>query len=266
MEDRTPIGSQENVLSSRAASIDRDLASSPIVPPPRDYQSSKPRKGPTITPRSFTRFFTPKSSLGRGERIGASRQALRDITASASNRKGRRTITKDTVQIYGEDSRGTARISKTRKRKISDSSDVTPERSSPLKRIRNQSLEIAEDDSDAESTGSGEDIEGHLQRLGRSKRKIHNVVQPIAGSKYRSPLGRDLRREIGAYGMIGKARSVDRRLAGAKDWQYETTQFFTRPEDAYVCMNVAAPANHTIPFCTASCNSKSALHFSPRLC
>jgi hypothetical protein len=261
MANRTPIGSQDNVLSSRAASIDGDnLASSPILPPP-DHQNSKPRKAPTITPRSFTRFFTPKSALERGGRIGASRQALRDITASASNRKGRRTPTKDTVDIREDDNKGASRISKSKKRKILDPSDFTQERSSPLKRIRNQSLQIAEDESDAESAGSGEDIGEHLQRWGQPTHRIHNVVEPIAGSKFRRPLGRDLRREIGAYGTIGKARFSNHRLAGAKDWQYETTNFFTRPEDAYVCMNVAAPADHTIPFCTASCNSESGIPF-----
>ncbi|KAL2037492.1 hypothetical protein N7G274_009773 [Stereocaulon virgatum] len=155
MANRTPIGSQDNFLSSRAASIDGDnLASSPILPAP-DHQNNKPRKAPTITPRSFTRFFTPKSSHERGGRIGASRQALRDITASASNRKRRRTPTKDTVHIGADDIKGASRIPKSKKRKIQNSSDFTQERSSPLKRIRNQSLPVAEDESDAESAGSG---------------------------------------------------------------------------------------------------------------
>ena len=258
MEGQTPISSQENVLSSGAASVDGDkLASSPVLPPPRGQQSSKPRKAPTITPRSFTRFFTPKSSLERGGRIGASRQALRDITASASNRKGRRASTKNIVQIYEEDRKEKAGRSKSNKRKIPD----TPERSSPLKRIRNQSLEIAEDGSDTESAGFEEVLEEHLQRLGKSNRKIYKIVEPIGESRYRGPLGRSFRREIGAYGVITKAWSSSQRFAGSKHWQCETTDFFTRPEDTHVCMNVGASSDQTIPFCTASCNSESCINF-----
>lgn len=257
MDDLTPIGSQENVISSQAASTDHkeNPSSSPVLPQlPKEY-GSKPRKPPTITPRSFTRFFTPKSSLERGGKIGASRQALRDITASASNRRGRRTPTKDTIQIYENDFEGTAGISERRKRKTAASIDTTPDRSSPLKRIRNQSLDIVEDDeTDIESVVSQDEPEDDLQSFGRKHAIRASAIEPISGSEYRDGLGRDLRREIGTYGRITKARSPY--AGGSKDWQYETTNFSTRPEGVFISMNVAAPSEHTDPFCTASCNSK----------
>ena len=256
MENQTPQGSQEqeNPLSSCATSPnEEDLCSSPVLPSLSKRHGSKPRKPPTITPRSFTRFFTPKSSLERGGRIGASRQALRDITASASNRKGRRTPTKDTVQVLTEDGQGTVRGSR-RKRKIPDPVDETPDRSSPLKRIRNQSLDISEDDdSDTGIIESRNDLEEPLQTYGRQPKSIERII----GSKYRGGQGRYLRREIGASGRASVNRRLSDGIGFAEEWQHETTKFSTRPKDAYVSMNVATPSDHTIPFCTASCNSKS---------
>ena len=253
MEDQTPQGSQENPLSSCAASTNgENLGSSPVLPSLSKQHGSKPRKPPTITPRSFTRFFTPKSSLERGGRIGASRQALRDITASASNRKGRRIPTKDTIQIFAENGDRTTRGLR-RKRKVPDSVDVTPDRSSPLKRIRNQSLEISEDeDSGTESIQSRDDAEGLLRRYGRQPKSIERII----GSNYRGGQGQYLRREIGAHGRASSNWCLGRGAGFAQEWQQETTKFSTRPKDAYVSMNVATPSDHTIPFCTASCNSK----------
>ena len=255
MENQTPQGSQENPPSSCATSTKgEDPCSSPVLPSLSQQHGSKPRKPPTITPRSFTRFFTPKSSLERGGRIGASRQALRDITASASNRKGRRTPTKDTIQIFTQDGQGTVRGSRRRKRKKPDSVDVTPDRSSPLKRIRNQSLEISEDDdSDAGTTESRDDLEDPLRIYGRQPKSIERII----GSNYRGSQGRYFRREIGASGRVSGNRCLGDAVGVAKEWQHETTKFSTRPRDAYVSMNVATPSDHTIPFCTASCNSKS---------
>lgn len=255
MEDQTPLGSQEYLLSSRATSTSgENLGSSPVLPTLDKQHGSKPRKAPTITPRTFTRFFTPKSSLERGGRIGASRQALRDITASASNRKRRRTPTKDTIQIFREDGEGVVGDSKRRKRKIPDSPDVTPDRSSPLKRIRNQSLEVSEDEgSDTGTIESRDYVEDPLRKYRGKPRSTERII----GSNYRGGQGRCLRREIGIHGRKSEPWCLSGGIS--KDWQQETTNFSTRPEDTHICMNVATPSEHTIPFCTASCNSKSRL-------
>ena len=254
MEDQTPFGSQESPLSSCITSMSgENLRSSPALPSLGKQNGSKPRKAPTITPRTFTRFFTPKSSLERGGRIGASRQALRDITASASNRKRRRTPTKDTIQILGEHDEGTVGTLRRRKRRIPDSLDVTPDRSSPLKRIRNQSLDIVEDgDSDSETSESREDPEDPLQRYSRQRKSI----SPIIKSKFRGAHGVHLRREIGILDRTSESWCLGRGAWNSKDWQRETTDFMSRPEDEHVCMNVVTPSDLTIPFCTASCNSR----------
>ncbi|CAF9940763.1 hypothetical protein IMSHALPRED_002161 [Imshaugia aleurites] len=255
MEDHTPSGSQGNAVSSCATSTNgENLGSSPVLPSLDKEHGSKPRKAPTITPRSFTRFFTPKSSLERGGRIGASRQALRDITASASNRKGRRTPTKDTIQIFREDEEETVGGTKRRKRKIPDCLDVAPDRSSPLKRIRNQSMDVSDDESsDTGTIDSRDGPEDALRRYGRQPKSIERIL----GSNYRGGQGRYLRREIGIRGRAPEPSCLGRGIESSREWQQETTNFATRPEDAHVCTNVATPSDHTIPFCTASCNTNT---------
>lgn len=257
MENIPYLGSQENFPSSTALSTDgEEPTSSPVLPLAGKQHGSKQRKPPTITPRSFTRFFTPKSSLERGGRIGASREALRDITAQASNRRRRRTPTKDTIQLYDEGSKDTADTAARKRRKL-DSVDVTPERSSPLKRIRNQSLETSDEESDADQAASGDEIQKILEKTHRPCRRILKAADPILDSGYRHGLGRDLRREIGAFGRSITSRSSTRGFGGSKDWEHETANFCTRPEDVHICYNVAMPSDHSIPFCTASCNSES---------
>jgi len=52
--------------------------------PPRLQLPSKERRKPSITPRKFERFFTPRSRVST--RPSAARKALRDMTAGALNR------------------------------------------------------------------------------------------------------------------------------------------------------------------------------------
>ncbi|KAL9100927.1 MAG: hypothetical protein Q9163_003763 [Psora crenata] len=223
MAEHTPAASQENAPCTTDC--------------PSSTTASKPRKAPTITPRSFTRFFTPKSSLERGRRIGASRQALRDITPSAANSQRRRGLT-DALRRC--DDGGVEQLtSLKRKRRIPYSQEPTPDLSSPIKRIRNQSLGLSEDDKSDEGTVGANDHVHYLQQK-RSVRpgKRKKVPGTILRSMCFDVLGQGLQREIG--GCVQKQHS------GA--WQYETTGFFTTPEDTYVSMNVVTSSDQTIPF------------------
>ena len=257
MENLTPEGSQENVPA--ALTDGEEPFSSPELSLSGRQHGSKPRKPPTITPRSFTRFFTPKSSIERGGRVGTSRQALRDITASGSNRGRRKTPLKDKILVYDQDLTGELDAHQRRKRKIAESADITPDQSSPLKRIRNQSLEVSEDNhSDEQDLDSGSEVEQMLQRHERLRQRKPKIVDPINFSGYRGIRGQHFQREIDAYGTIAKSRPLHQNSGGSKNWQYETGNLFSRPDDVYVCDNLAVPSKNSIPFCTASCRSKSA--------
>lgn len=178
--------------------------SSPLLPPTTSSQcSEKPKKGPNVTPRTFKRFFTPKSSLNRDIKVGASRQALRDITASASNRSQQRASAKDTVRSFEEIKGAFPEVSKKkRKRQLPISPDTTPDRSSPLKRLKLPSLDIFADseggriDSEDELNGSEEYCEGKPR-----------VINPVL-SNLRGRLGWSLSREIGGFSRPRLSQSL----------------------------------------------------------
>ena len=257
MENLTPSASQENTVPESIESTHgEEPLSSPIASVPGSQQGSKPRKPPTITPRSFTRFFTPKSSIKRGGRIGASRQVLRDITATASNRRRSGAPRHSAIKILDEGSPERTDNVRRRKRKIPDRVNVTPDRSSPVKRIRNQSLGLSES-SDGESRCFEEGEEQTPQKQSLPWNEVRQV-ETFRASNYRRKLGRDLQREIGTNDRVSRARALDHRVGSRspKDWQCETANFSSRPEDIHVCNNVEVATEHSIPFCAASCNSE----------
>ena len=199
---------QQSSSSQASSSQSPDLSTSPEAdhhPPPspslpasRGQCSGKPKKRPTVTPRTFTRFFTPRSSLGRGKRIGASRQALRDITASVSNRGHlrQRTPSRDIAHASEHENDDVEGHSKKRKRKPPLVPDAITGQSSPLKRIRLQSLDTL-DSTEDEVTESDEDLIDNESRkekgFHRRKSRVIDPLEPRLGGKF----GWSLRREIG---------------------------------------------------------------------
>ena len=257
MVEHTPAASQESVPSITADStIVSDFDSPPVLPNLDKPKPTKPRRPPTITPRSFTRFFTPKSSLEKDGRYGASRQALREITTSAVNRRARRSPGKDAILIC-EDVCPEAKRGEKRKRRTPYSQDTPPDLSSPLKRIRNHSLELSEEDNSEDGAVEISNLVqkvcgAHTSRRARRQR----VSSPILESKHFNLLGSDLQREIGGQVHKRGVFNASHDSCFSRTWQYQTTKFVTEPEDTYVSINVTAPSDYTIPFCSASCNSE----------
>ena len=243
--------SQGNQDRAQNSILEENPTSSPQLP--SKQSSGKRKQPPTVTPKRFTRFFTPRSSLDHGAKISASRQALRDITASAANRTRRRTPTKDNIQIFNDGYIVSTEVSKRRRRVGLVSPDTTPDRSSPLKRIRKQFLELSDDsDTDIRDGAPGENIaEFHCMRKQRRNWTTLDFLEPIAYSRQRGPLGRLLRQETGDYGP--RYQSAD---CGNTEWQHETANFMTRSEDTHACLNPVEPLESTIPFCATSCNCK----------
>lgn len=121
------INSDSDVLSSPPP-----LPPPPPVSPPR--VSTKIKRPPPVTPRSFRRFFTPRSLLRSPNAGSRSRHALMDLASPALNRRGPvfKRVTEDA-------DKGTLTPQETprtpRKRKLSFSSSVEPD-SSPIRRIK----------------------------------------------------------------------------------------------------------------------------------
>lgn len=195
---------------SRSPNADDDPPPSPSLPTPSSQCSAKPKRRPTVTPRTFTRFFTPRSSLGRGKRIGASRQALREITSTVSNRKRlqqRKTPDRDAVQLFGDENDDVEGTPKKRKRKTPVSRDTTPGQSSPLKRIRIQSLDTLDDAEDGTTETDVDLTDDESEKETRVHRRISEMRNPIE-SRLRGRLGWNLRKETGRIDGPRLARDV----------------------------------------------------------
>lgn len=135
-----------------------DLRSDPVhISYPQDIPSSppsivsesgtrrKPKRPPPVTPRSFKRFFTPRSSLNASSinLMPATRQALKELSTTSLNRRApaftkvKSTNTSTTTTSHGVLKSPFIEPSKTpsRKRKLSFSSPSSPQ-SSPLRKVR----------------------------------------------------------------------------------------------------------------------------------
>ncbi|KAL8767010.1 MAG: hypothetical protein Q9209_006364 [Squamulea sp. 1 TL-2023] len=240
MDDETQLSSQDTVFTfSNAVGDENVLPSSPI------RCGNKPKARPTVTPRTFTRFFTPRSSSVRGGKLGASRQALKDITASASNRKSNlrfRSIKNDAIDSV-EDTAVPAR----KKRKIElPSPNVTVNGSSPSKEASAPRPELipneTEDDSDLDEDGA--ESQGQATSI--------QPTRPIIRSKQTGAVGGLLHRELGLDSSMYRLP-----LCHGQDAQYDTANFYTTPNDRHVCVNLGDPSAHAIPFCIASCSTNS---------
>ena len=253
MAKQTPAPSQENLPIADSPTSAPKLPDSPSLPTYSLPSGSKPRKPPTITPRSFSRFFTPKSSVERNGKISASRRALRDITTSASNH-GRGRFAKGANKLDEQEAAASTHAVK-RRRRIESSPDRSLDLSSPLKRIRNQSLELSEDDGADAGESSGESDAGKRPK-GR-RRKL--TPKAISRSRCIRGPGHNLQQELYSHPWMSKDLHSRSNEAYSVGWQYETTRFSTLPQDTFISFNLAAPSNHTLSFCTASCNSKSSV-------
>lgn len=163
----------------RVSGLPEPPRSEPILPPSsQELPSSppsvaseagggrRPRKPPTVTPRSFRRFFTPRSLLNSGNNgssVKTNRQALRTLSSPAVNRLGpaftrtsKAGSARDLADGLPEDFIRTP----SRKRKHSFSSAASPLQSSPLKKVRVRSpagneLEQRTTNRDIDSTARG---------------------------------------------------------------------------------------------------------------
>ncbi|KAL8696897.1 MAG: hypothetical protein Q9224_002562, partial [Gallowayella concinna] len=258
MENETLPSPLASVSTFADTGEDEDVPSSPIRP--IKSHGDKPKARPTVTPRTFTRFFTPRSSFTRGGKIGASRQALKDITASAANRNPDvrpRPHEKDSISIFEDAENSGVPARKKRKTQQPLSPVVTLAGSSPLKRVSGSALEIMQEDytdDDSElSDGNLEEEEETLQAKVEYRPTEIQPPRPIVRSKQRGAVGGLLSRELGLDAPIRHRFP----LCHGHDPQYETANFYTTPKDRHACDNLNDASLHAIPFCVASCNNAS---------
>lgn len=226
---------------------------------PRAYgrNGQKERKPPSITPRKFTRFFTPRSH--GPDRLSASRQALFDITVPANNRNGiQSSPLRPFRDIPGQEN--STSISFTRelkRRKIIHTPESSPDDASPSKGFQTNQNFVLEDDSERD-----DDIQVDLPTLPKAVRS--SLSQRLEMLSRNTPPKRIT--QLDDQGLNGRLLqlSIDSSSGSTRqtsrypvpDWQYETADFYSRPEDVHISTSIGGP-ERCIPFCAVGCNSTS---------
>ena len=186
----------------------------------------------------------------------AARRALRKLSSSSVNRQSRRPPNEGDLQKRADEVDGKM-PPKRRKRNVEPlSPELTPELSSPLKRLYKEPINVLDENSDLYAQ-SGTDA---IDAMGFCRDDDAKAALPrrIVRSGYKNNMGTNLQREIGVSVQIPWSVNAAKPKFMAKAWQYETANFYTMPKDRHVTENIADDEDrddHTIPFCTASCNS-----------
>ena len=207
--------------------------------------SRRPKKPPTITPRRFTRFFSPRPCAKRLNSVRTSRKALQDITKPALNRQEQGIADVSFDSIGGSQGRQIHTFSK--KRKLSTSSIDPPLQSSPIRRVTFFPSSSQEDETrTSPETRScvflddDEDLE-LAPKPGPGRRKIQ-TLRNIGTSASMLALR--------VYGETPRQRPDIRTR-----YEAETSSFYSTARDVHHCFDSTA-THWTMPFSTASCNSK----------
>ena len=183
--------------SLRAPSPCQDLSSDPATfisspsHPSSQSKTGKPKKQPTVTPRRFRRFFTPRITLRKDNRPRVSRLVLGNLSEAAAN--GRRRIGPPTQMRRAKISEDNLSRSKGSKRKGMYSPLTTPEQHTPVKRRRETSSET---ESATQHAREGQHSDVSDNDYEEVRRTVLNLPKPVVRSRYRGALGILSRREL----------------------------------------------------------------------
>ncbi|KAK5630787.1 hypothetical protein RRF57_006502 [Xylaria bambusicola] len=220
-----------------------------LLSPPRQ-RSGKERKDPSITPRKFKRFFTPRSRVP--SQLSPARKALRDLGASNINQRYHTPAPSSPLKpLFEEEAQDEdpelppSRLSK--RRKIQHTPESSPIRSSPIKVSHSfeagllspiRSLSSSQEICESEDEYSDDDIPTPSYPPKR--------LRPLVN---RGVAGQLAQRELGGLPRAGHAYMS----CPAADWRIDTANFYSRPDDVHTCTSHEGPGQ-CIPFCTATCH------------
>lgn len=243
------------------------LTNDRLSSPPRNVPAEgKEKRKPSITPRKFQRFFTPRSRVSSTP--SAARRALRDLAGPSINRGQ---TPSSPLKAISEENRyddllpslqDAQRVSKRRKTQhtpdqaahchlpsplntssaIQENPSSRPRLRSPIKTTRSSRVdsildEGAYDDNDEEEDG-----------LPTEPRELKRIV-PLARRGFQGQL---LQR------MTGLSLASNRTIAcPVVDWRTETANFYSNPEDVHENASHENTGGKSIPFCAAGCNTNS---------
>ncbi|KAI1367515.1 WD40-repeat-containing domain protein [Xylaria arbuscula] len=216
-----------------------------LLSPPR-HRSGRERKDPSITPRKFKRFFTPRSRVP--SQTSPARKALHDLGASTINQRYQTPAPSSPLKPLFEEEElelPPSRLSK--RRKIQHTPESSPIRPSPIGtshhfeagllspiRSLSSSQEICESDDDYS--------DDEISKPSYPPKRLLPLVN-------RGVSGQLAQRELGGLPRAGHAYMS----YPAADWRIDTASFYSQPHDAHNCTSHEGPGQ-CIPFCTATCH------------
>ncbi|VBB75393.1 Putative denticleless protein [Podospora comata] len=245
MTDSTP--------STRAAKASESTENNdPLLSSPPRSTIGKERRVPSITPRKFQRFFTPRSRVS--SKPSAVRKALHDLTAPALNRDQApassplKPISEERLGAPIEDELPDFRTAKRRKTQYTPSRshlpsplptspgllatpDIRPGLSSPIRHVKfrpNRRMDVDQHDGVSED----EDDEPPLPSP-----KLKRIV-PL----HTRGLGGQLVQRMSGDACLGRP---------VPDWRTDTAKFYSKSEDVHLSSSHEG-APRAIPFCTTS--------------
>ncbi|KAK9774203.1 putative WD40-repeat-containing domain protein [Seiridium cardinale] len=250
-------------MPGRSAVAERMTPTSPIrkdtrlLSPPR-RSNAKERRNPSITPRKFRRFFTPRprvpSHLAPGH-ISPARKALRDLAAPELNNRLQTPAPSSPLapphedgHIQDENIVGNNRAKRRKIRHTPDSSPCRPlhiETTASIPSTRSQSALL----SPMQSLHSSQEI---LESDESEDEDVFDQkpARRLAPVTSRGLAGHLLQREMGGMPRAGRSYMT----YPASDWRMETANFYSRPENVHNCVSHDGPGR-CIPFCTATCHT-----------
>ncbi|KAF4551252.1 WD domain-containing protein 37 [Elsinoe fawcettii] len=211
-----------------------DLPSSSQV---RAMANSRPKRPPTITPKRFTRFFTPRQSVSDTRKTKHATRAsrkLRDITKNAVNQKPTSAMHQSTKIEDDEIENLTPRRSKRRKLTPIPESSPIQLQSSPSRHVGDfKPIDLFDD------AASIDDLDQLCDDFSRLPTPIKRL-QPTNSSKM-------LQRSFGGPSVLQRGRTRDPCVI----WRHATADFYSGAED------VSAFDSQSLPFCVTACRSNS---------
>ncbi|KAB8261050.1 WD40-repeat-containing domain protein [Aspergillus pseudonomiae] len=215
----------------------------------------KPKKPPPVTPRSFRRFFTPRSMLNGGSNasdVRTNRQALKALSSPAVNRLGP-AFTRTLKAVANRPEPSELLRTPSRKRKFSFSSIGSPLQSSPLRKVRMRTP--IQDEEEVNVTVRDLEVNTEIQTSEPKPQVIAKPprqVAPVRRSQALQTSGQFFMRSV----IGARANRVTIRSNSGADWQDLTSTFYSRPSDSHTCASSTGD-RLALPFCTATCNTNT---------
>ncbi|OBT56087.1 hypothetical protein VE04_04161, partial [Pseudogymnoascus sp. 24MN13] len=232
---------------------------------PQGESSSKEKRLTSITPRKFTRFFTPRSHGPSA--AGSSRRILFDVTAPANNRRGVQSSPIRPLNTIADQENSPISFTRDMKRRklLHTPEPTLSEKNSPCDDPFSSHVGDMTPEYGFSSSFAAEGFERSTCELSTHPDYDDDAPrctiseEPSIG-RYALPVRRAASRGLAGNLLRSRHGSIPSRRhdtsSPISDWQDETASFYSRPADTHFCSSIEGP-DRCIPFCVASCNTNS---------